>query len=59
MNGRQEPAGLVRVDAASGALCFRAVVLEGELQPHDVAQANHGAFLVISQEAPCLFAPRR
>jgi hypothetical protein len=58
LDGGWDAVGTVRVEAAAGALCFRAVVLEGELWMHDVAQSGHGAFLVIPTAAPCLFEDR-
>lgn len=45
--------GRIRVDAAAGALCFRGVVLEGELHQHDVARAGSFYYLVIVTDTPC------
>jgi hypothetical protein len=52
-DGGSEAVGTIRVDVAIGALCFRAAVLEGEVQQHDVARAGSVACLIILSDAPC------
>jgi hypothetical protein len=59
LDGRWEAVGTVRVEAAGGAFCFRAEVIEGELRPHDVVPAGAGALLVITSGAPCMLEDRR
>ena len=51
--GRQESVGRIRVDAPAGALCFRGVVLEGEIRQHDLVHAGSAHYLVIATDAPC------
>lgn len=53
ISGRNEAVGTIRVDAAVGALCFRAAVLEGEVEQHDVARAGSVSFLIIPSDTPC------
>ena len=51
--GRHEVVGRIRIDAADGALCFRGVVLEGEIRQHDLVHAGSAHYLVIATDAPC------